>query len=122
MKKIYLFIAIATLAITFGCEMNAHNQSIAVQITDGGYSFKAEYPKNKTNEVVTYIEENIKEEVFFSNAEGKKDENVTLTDRSKFHITSEPGFIKINFNKRDNTESSYQKMVKLCMGIKEIIK
>ena len=122
MKKIYLLIAIATLAITFGCEMNAGNQSITVRTDEGNYAFKAEYPKHKTNEVITFVEENLKQDDFFRNAEGIKNEDVTLADGSKFHITAKPGYVEINFSKRDNSETSYQKLVKLCMGVKEELK
>ena len=122
MKKIYLFIAVAILAITFGCEMNANNQSISVSVNEEGYSFDAEYPKHKTDKVVTYIEKALEQDDFFSNAEGIKDENITLSDSSKFHIISEPGLLKINFDKRKNSETSYHKLVKLCTGIKEELK
>lgn len=122
MKKVYLFIVIATLAITFGCEMNAHNQSITIRNNEESYSFKAEYPKHKTTEVMNYIKKSFKQDDFFNNVEGKKDEDVILLDSSKFHLTSEPGYLKINFNKRNNSETSYQKMVELCMGIKEELK
>ncbi|TKC12141.1 hypothetical protein FA048_00540 [Pedobacter polaris] len=122
MKKIYFIIAMLALGLTFGCEIGASNQSISVKNTENSYTFKAEYPKHKTNEVVTYIEGSLEQDDFFSNVEGMKDEDVTLTDSTKFHITAEPGFIKINFTKRDNSATSYDKMVKLCQGIKEALK
>lgn len=122
MKKIYILIAIAVLSVTFGCNLNADKQSISVNIDEEGYAFNAEYPKHKTNQVVNFIENSLKQNDFFSNAEGIKDENVKLPDSSKFYIKAEPGFIKINFDKRNNSETSYQKLVKLCMGIKEELK
>lgn len=122
MKKIYFIIAMATLAMTFGCEMGANRQSVSVINNESGYSFKAQYPKHKTNEVVTYIEVHLKQDDFFSNAEGIKDEDVTLPDSSRFHLTAEPGYIKISFKKRNNSASSYHKMIELCMGIKETLK
>lgn len=122
MKKVYLFIVIAALTITSGCGMNEGSQSITVKVDEKGYAFNAAYPKHKTNKIVTYIEKSLKQDHFFESTEGVKDEKVTLSDSSRFYITSESGFLKINFNKRDNSEASYQKLVKLCMGIKEELK
>ena len=122
MKKIYAFIAIAMLVITLGCNRNEGNQSITVNIDEKGYAFSAQYPKHKTSRVVTYIEKTLKQEDFFYSSDGVKNERVTLSDSSRFNITSEPGRLKINFNKRDNTEIAYQKLVALCKGIKGELK
>lgn len=122
MKKVYLFIAIAALTITSSCGINESNQSITVNVDEKGYAFNAEYPQHKTNRVVTYIEKSLKQDEFFESTEGIKEENVTLSDSSKFHITSKPGYLKISFDQRNNSKISYQKLVKLCMGIKEVVK
>src|SRR6476661_10064245 len=107
MKKIYLLIAVCLLVITFGCEIGANHQSISVLIKEGTYSFKAEYPKYKTRSVLNYLKEKIRKDGFFNDDEGMKDEDVTLSDSSRFHLTSEPGYVKIDFKKRNNSVASY---------------
>lgn len=70
MKKIYLFIVIAMLAITFGCKTNEGSQSISVNVDEKGYAFNAEHPKHKTSKVVTYIEKTLKKMIFLTTLMG----------------------------------------------------
>lgn len=122
MKKIYLSFALAILILTFGCEMNANHQSVRIENTESGYDFKAEYPKRKTNDVIKYLEKNLKKDDFFNDDQGIKEENVTLLDSTRFHINAEPGLIEISFNKQSNSEKSYHQMVELCQGIRTVLK
>jgi hypothetical protein len=122
MKKIFLSIAIVILTVTFGCEMGAGSQSITVVNNESGYSFTAKYPKHKTDDVVTFLKDELAGNKIFSNAEVKQKGDVILKDGSKFYFEIQPGYTKIDFKKRDNSEENFQKLTELCMGIKAVLK
>ncbi|RZL34999.1 MAG: hypothetical protein EOP00_30595 [Pedobacter sp.] len=118
MKKACLFMLFVMLLTAFGCNFNQGRQSITVKNNDEGYWFTAEYPQNKTEDVVSYVEKTLNQEGFFDDEDGfKKDKDVSI-EGAKFEIESSPGKIAISFKKRYNSEKAYQQMVDLCEGIK----
>jgi len=122
MKRISIMLAIVGIALASGCgfDSNSNRQSITVQKTDASYQFKASYPKKKTAEVITYVENTLKDGQLFG-GDGVSDSDINLGDSIKFHLQSEPGFIAIEFKKMDNSFGAYQKMERMCIGIKKIL-
>ncbi|MFI5451970.1 hypothetical protein ACHMWN_07405 [Pedobacter sp. UC225_61] len=118
-NKHYLFAIICCLV--FGCNLNQSNQSISVKKTEGAYNFEASYPERKTAKVIAYIESTLKEDDLFSTVKSKHNSEVVLKDNTRFYLKAEPGFIIIDVKKQKNSLTSYQKMEKLCMGIKDVI-
>ncbi|MFD0939232.1 hypothetical protein [Pedobacter boryungensis] len=106
--------------VLFGCNSNQSSQSISVKKTEAAYNFEASYPEKKTAKVISYIESTIKDDLF-STVNSKHNAEVLLNDSTKFYLKAEPGFIIIDFKKQKNSITSYQKLEKLCMGIKEVI-
>ena len=122
MKKVFLIISLAILAVTFGCEMGASNQSITVVNNVKDYSFTAKYPKHKTDRVVLYLKNELSGNEIFADAHGEQIGDAILKDGSNFHYEIQPGYTKIEFKKRDNSEANYKKLTALCMGIKEVLR
>ena len=118
-NKHYLFAFICCLV--FGCNLNQSNQSISVKKTEAAYNFEASYPEKKTAKVIAYIENTLKEDDLFSTVKSKHNSEVVLIDSTRFYLKAEPGFIIIDVKKQKNSFASYQKMEKLCMGIKDVI-
>ena len=115
MKKIFLIITLAILITTVGCEIGTGRQSITIVKKQSSYSFIAAYPKDKTDMVMVYLVEKFKQEKFSARTEG----DVVLVNGANFYIKSEPGYIKINFKKSNNTELNYSRLIEICQGIKD---
>jgi len=122
MKRIGMIIAIVGIALGLGCgfDGNSNRQSISVRKTDASYQFKASYPKKRTADVITYVENTLKDGQLFGRG-GISDSDINLGDSIKFHLQSEPGFIAIEFKKTGNSFGAYQKMERMCIGIKKRI-
>lgn len=122
MKRIGVVLAFFGIALGLGCgfDNSSNRQSISVRKTEDSYRFKASYPKKKTNEVMTYVQNTLKDGQLFGR-DGVSDSEINLGDSTKFYLQSEPGFIAIEFKKIDNSFKSYQKMESMCGGIKKIL-
>ncbi len=123
MKKSYLILSLIVATLGFGCNfgVDSENQSISIKNNDVGYNFEASYPKKKTEKVVAYIEETLKDDALFTAPSDVKNMDIVLPDSTKFYLKAEPGFIVIDFKKQKNSLTSYQKMEELCKGIKELL-
>ncbi len=123
MKNLYYLIAMICTSL-FGCnfEGGSQNQSISVKNNESGYSFDASFPERKMEKVVGYIEKTLNADDLFLTPSDVKDSEVNLGDSVKFYLKSSPGNIEIDFKKRDNSEASYLKLVRLCTGIKDVLK
>ncbi|WP_113654320.1 hypothetical protein [Pedobacter namyangjuensis] len=122
MKKIHVIIGFITIMLATSCRFNNENQSIQVVVTEGTYVFEAKYPKEKTERVVNYIEKVLNDDSFFASDEGEKSGAVVLNDGKNFRVKSSPGFLEIEFRKKENSETNYKELVKLCSGVKEQLK
>lgn len=121
MKNAYYLIAACT--ILSGCNLNGNdNLSISVKSTATGYSFDAAYPENKTEKVVAYLEKTLGNDKIFTALSDIKDEEVAMGDSVKFYLKSSPGNLEIDFKKQYNSEASYNKLVEMCKGVKEVLK
>ena len=123
MKNLYYLAALIS-ATLFGCNFNGDNDnlSISVKSTDAGYSFEASYPENKTEKVTAYLEKTLGNDKIFTAPSDIKDEEVALGDSIKFYLKSSPGNLEIDFKKQQNSEVSYNKLVEMCKGVKEVLK
>lgn len=123
MKKTYLILAIGVLAAIASFpflkkEMNGDNISISVKESTDEYKFSADFNENQSKKVQQFMDDFLDQNTF-SNAE--IDADITLDDRTKFHIKLHPGEVKIKLNKRENSLESYQKIKKMGVGIKQIL-
>ncbi|RZJ79704.1 MAG: hypothetical protein EOO47_09980 [Flavobacterium sp.] len=121
MIKTYLFMLIMMVTTALGCNFNQGRQSIIVKSNDKGYWFVAEYPQSKTKDVVAYVEKSLNQNDFFADDNGFKTDKDVSVNGANFEIDSSPGKLAIGFEKRDNSETSYQQMIDLCEGIKETL-
>lgn len=106
-----------------GCNFRdgSDDLSISVKNNEAGYNFEATYPERKTEKVVAYLEKELQNDELFTASSDIKNMDVVLADSTRFYLKSEPGFIVIDFKKQKNSFSSYQKMEKVCAGLKELL-
>ena len=123
MKKVALVFAAITITLLLACNFgSSHNQSITVKKTDSKYQFKASFPERKTGKVLSYIKKTLKEDRLFRESQESKESDVNLGDTVKFHLKSGPGQIEITFWKMENSFLGYQKLEKMCIHIKEVLR
>ena len=119
MKKTFAPLVFSSITIIFGCDFASHNehQSITIINNSTKYNFKAEFPIRKTAKIFKYIGAELGNDQLFQ-GDGRQDAEVILGDTLQFHLESEPGFISIKFDKKDNSYSGYERMQKLCSGLR----
>ena len=116
-----LFILI--ICVLMGCHHRGrHGLDVNVSESGSTYRLQAWYNRNKTGEVVRYINRQIQPSSLFSSADDYFDVHTQLSDRTRFYIKSSPGRIIISINKRENSPGSYEKIKRMCGGVVEIVK
>ncbi len=122
MKKLIPFLVLSTMIAT-GCGFmgNSQNKSISVRKNDAGYKFTAEFPRRKTETVIKYINTTFQGKRMFVNPYEPIDTQVNIGDSVRFHLITEPGYVKVDFKKMENTEVSYKKLERMCAGIKDVL-
>ncbi|HVZ98456.1 MAG TPA: hypothetical protein VG847_16355 [Chitinophagaceae bacterium] len=118
MKKFFLlFLCTMCCSVCFTSCFN-HSTRISINEDDDYYKFSALYNKLQSQEIKNYINEHIAPD----NLDGDYiDVTTTLEDATNFYIKETPGRLKIIFNKHKNSEASYQRIKKMCAGIKNIL-
>ncbi len=99
-----------------------HRTSITVKDNNSELNFKATYPERQTVAAQSYIEKFYQEERIFGSPQDVKKAEITLNDGTQFYLTYEPGFISINFDRDDNSSTSYHRMRKMIDGFGKALK
>jgi hypothetical protein len=120
MKPLIVLAAALALLIA-GCRHHHHNTSFSVSETGNVYQINASFNPNKTKSLQHYLNQRFGESSNVSFVNTEMDATITLDDETRFHIKSHPGYLKIRFNKHENSEEAYEKMRGMCEGIKEAI-
>jgi len=120
-KKMLLlsFVLMVIAVTTLSSCRHHHNTSISVKENGDVFQLSASFSPSKTRKLQHYMDSRLDSDVSFENTE--MDAVVTLDDETKFYMKSYPGFVKIRFNKNENSVESYEKMRGLCEGIKEVV-
>lgn len=114
--------AFLILASYFGlaANFNPTRTTIVIKESSDTYQLTASYDKAKTERVKNYMNNCLKPELAFTNS-NNMDQDITLHDHTRFHISFSPGdlFIKININ--SNSRASLQRIRALCRGVSAVI-
>lgn len=118
MKMGYYLSVIIMVIMFFACKLNSSGgrQSITVKSSESNYQFKAEFPEYKTDRVFKYIERQLDTTRLFQQ---DNDQDIQFDDHMKFRLRSTNGFLELRFSKNENAEVAWQKLQRLCMGVKE---
>lgn len=122
MNKFYLIFGtgVISLSIVFVCLWLRNNKNgISVSITDAEntYTLSAYYPKNQTESVTHYLNECLKPSHIFRHSD-ELDEEITLSDRTRFHIKTSEGRLYLKLDKSLNSRKSILRMKTICKGIR----
>lgn len=119
--KALIVLAAALALLLAGCHRHHHNTSFSVSENGSIYQINASFNPSKTRRLQHYLDQRLGESsnVSFENTE--MDATITLNDETRFYFKSHPGYLKIKFNKRENSEEAYYRMKGMCEGIKDAI-
>jgi len=117
-KRAVLAILLGFLISCYGPESDT---SITIKESESTYKMTAYFPEDKTAKVKRYINSCISEDEFFTPGNDPVDITADLKDNTRFHLKSKNGKLLIELKKSENTESSLQRIKKMCEGIKKVL-
>lgn len=122
MKKFLIALAVVSVLCIVGFlqavqyRLSNHNGvTVRVKESDDTYRLYARYTSYKAERVHQYLRKELKNDLF---RKRKVDAELTLEDRTHFHIKTSPGKLLIQFNKTENDYDSYFRIKQLGEGIK----
>lgn len=120
--KYWLFsIGLMGSGLLSACRLGNGGTKITAGSDRDTYHFTASYHEELTEGVEQYINQQVKPTNIFTPESHTQGMTVILEDHTTFHIKSENGKLKIEMNKRNNSKSSYQRLVNLCDGVRNFI-
>ena len=72
-------------------------------------------------DVYEYVNSSIEPQSLFTSADDRVDVSMTLGDGTTFRIKAYGGELNLTFDKRSNSRESYNRIKKLCEGVKEVV-
>lgn len=120
-KQLLLSASVLFLLSVFSSCFRDHDVSIYVSDSEDVYRMKAKYRKNQTLAVQRFLDEEFRDDNIISFKNSSVDEEIILDDDTRFYINSRPGKLKIQIDKTENTEESYNKIKAVCEDIKVLL-
>ena len=120
-KQLLLSASVLFLLSVFSTCFRDHDVSIYVSDSEDVYRMKAKYRKNQTLAVQRFLDEEFRDDNIISFKNSSVDEEIILDDDTRFYINSRPGKLKIQIDKTENTEESYNKIKAVCEDIKVLL-
>lgn len=117
-----LIACLLSLAILLNSCIHSNSTNISISESSDSFQFYASFRKTKTVDVQQYMNESLSPAGFFSPDSDYYEKTVSLKDGTNFYIKSSPGKIKIQLDKRENSEASYLKVKHICQRLKDVLK
>jgi len=125
MKKQILVItcSLVLLCSFSSCFRWHHHHDTCVSISDSGneYEMYAYYDEAKTRKIQRLLDRELNIDIGRSGRHTHVDATITLDDQTKFYMRALPGEIRINFDKGENSEESWEKIQEVCEDIKDAL-
>jgi len=110
------------LLFCFSCsQADDHNIKIKISESEHYYKMLAHFNKWRTQDVDAFMNDKIgyKNNISFKHTE--IDAKITLDDQTTFYIKKSPGYLRLEFDKSENSTDAYQQVKTMCEGIKKIV-
>lgn len=104
-----------------GCNNNRNSISITTKDNNKYYQFKARFNQKKSEQIKYCLRKNLMQYADVSIDDNYINETIVLNNDTKFYLQTAPGKIKVELNKFENSEASYNQIKKLCEDIKQQI-
>lgn len=116
-----LIVLAAALALLLASCHRHHGSSLQIRENGSIYQLSTSYHPSRTKKLQHYLDNCLGESSNVSFVNTAMDATITLDDETRFYIKSYPGYLKIRFNKHENSYEAYEKMRSVYEGIKETI-
>ncbi len=104
-----------------GCNNNRNNTSITTKDNNKYYQFNARFNQRKSEQIKQCLNKSLMQYSGISLDKNYINETIVLNNDTKFYLQTAPGKIKVEFNKFENSEASYNQIKELCDDIKQQI-
>ena len=117
---IVLSFVFLTASSRISCSFPDGSISIKHSQYDHYYELTAKFNPDKTDKLDRYLEKELTSSMYFVNREIEVD--LTLVDKTTFHIKKYPGYLNIKFDKEKNSEEAFTKLKGVLEGINEVVR
>ncbi|OYU65034.1 MAG: hypothetical protein CFE22_15755 [Cytophagaceae bacterium BCCC1] len=122
MKNLLLTLAalalLSYLAFHFA---NRNDINLEVSENESELNISAEFPDDKTPVVKNYLKKELKLSKNISTKNNKIEENISLEDGTFFYMKLAEGRLKIEMERKRNSQTAYKRLKKLFIGLKTVL-
>jgi hypothetical protein len=122
MKNLLLTLAalalLSYLAFHFA---NRNDINLEVSENESELNISAEFPDEKTPVVKNYLKKELKLSKNISTKNNKIEENISLEDGTFFYMKLAEGRLKIEMERKRNSQTAYKRLKKLFIGLKTVL-
>jgi hypothetical protein len=122
MKNLLLTLAalalLSYLAFHFA---NRNDINLEVSENESELNISAEFPDEKTPVVKNYLKKELKLSKNISPKNNKIEENISLEDGTFFYMKLAEGRLKIEMERKRNSQTAYKRLKKMFEGLKTVL-
>jgi hypothetical protein len=122
MKNLLLTLAalalLSYLAFHFA---NRNDINLEVSENESELNISAEFPDEKTPVVKNYLKKELKLSKNISTKNNKIEENISLEDGTFFYMKLAEGRLKIEMERKRNSQTAYKRLKKMFIGLKTVL-
>lgn len=122
MKNLLLTLAalalLSYLAFHFA---NRNDINLEVSENESELNISAEFPEYKTPVVKNYLKKELKLSKNISTKNNKIEENISLEDGTFFYMKLAEGRLKIEMERKRNSQTAYKRLKKMFEGLKTVL-
>ncbi len=124
MKQTSIVLAcnVIMLCLLLSCARLDRNKiDLTISENEQYYTIIADFNKRQTTAVDNYLDEHLDKKASMSFTNTRIDAYLTLDNNMKLYVKKYPGYLKIKFNKDENSGASYAVIKQLGEGLKPVI-
>jgi hypothetical protein len=122
MKNLLLTLAalalLSYLAFHFA---NRNDINLEVSENESELNISAEFPDEKTPVVKNYLKKELKLSKNIATKNNKIEENISLQDGTFFYMKLAEGRLKIEMERKRNSQTAYKRLKKMFEGLKTVL-
>ncbi len=122
MKNLLLTLAaLALLSYLAFHYANRNDINLEVSENESELNISAEFPDEKTPVVKNYLKKELKLSKNISTKNNKIEENISLEDGTFFYMKLAEGRLKIEMERKRNSQTAYKRLKKMFEGLKTVL-